>query len=74
MATGADVGPLGNANILPDADFDKVIDPDVLPDPGMVPDSKAPWGLDLQTRFHDHAATDFGTEGAQDCNTPAATR
>ena len=70
----AGVYALGDANMVPDADFSRIVDPDVFTEPAVIADAEPPRELHTEPWLDSAADTDMGPEQAKDVNTPLRAR
>lgn len=66
VVAGTKIGALRHTGMAPDRDVRQIVDPDILPNPGMLPDCQPPRELDPDTRFDDNTAPYLGPEPPQD--------
>ena len=66
----AGVHALGQADMLADADFGRVVDPDVFTEPAVIADEEPPRELHTEPWLDSAADTDMGPEQAKELDTP----
>jgi hypothetical protein len=57
---------LRDDNVVTDPDVLHVVDPGALSDPTVIPDTKAPWVLDVDPRLYEHVRSDPRAKKTQD--------